>query len=111
MRIFCVPLLALTLLGMAPVQAEAIYGRVYDTLKGKTFPNTRVVLGSNPKLETTTDQDGSYWFHGVKPGPYLIYLYPAGREVIGRLVVYKAPTTIGNLDLAKIEAPETEDAY
>ncbi|MBC7879805.1 MAG: carboxypeptidase regulatory-like domain-containing protein [Anaerolineae bacterium] len=94
------------------VQAETIYGRVFDTLKGKILPNTRLVLGSNPNQETTSDSTGTYWFRNVKPGPYLVHIFTAEREVVGRLVVYKSvPTTVANLDLSKIDAPDSDDNY
>lgn len=111
MRVLPVLLTGILLLGALPAQAETVYGRVYDTLKGKIFANTRVVLVANPEKEATTDSSGSFWIRDVRPGPYLVHIYTADREVVGRLLVYKTPTTIANLDLAKIEAPGAEDEY
>ncbi len=111
MRILFLCLALLTYFSQS-VQAEAIYGRVFDTLKGNILSNTRLVLGSNPNQETTTDSTGSYWFRNVKPGPYLVHIFTADGEIVGRLVVYtKVPTTIANLDLSKIEAPGGDDNY
>jgi Carboxypeptidase regulatory-like domain len=111
MRALSAAFLALTVLVALPAHAEAIYGKVYDTLKGKIYPNTRVVLGSDPQREVITEQDGSFWFRDVKPGAYIVRIFTPDREVVGRLVVYKTPTTISNLDLAKIDVPGAEDEY
>lgn len=111
MRVLFLCLAVLTCLSQS-AQAETIYGRVFDTLKGKILPNTRLVLGSNPNQETTSDSTGSYWFRNVKPGPYLVRIFTENGEVVGRLVVYKSvPTTIANLDLSKIDAPDSDDNY
>ncbi|WP_287129063.1 carboxypeptidase-like regulatory domain-containing protein [Candidatus Cyanaurora vandensis] len=110
MRVFMLSLLALTL--ALPVQAEAVYGRVYETLQSKVFANTRVVLLSDPKQETTTDSAGAYWFRNVKPGAYLVQIFVPDQEtVVGRLIVYPRPTTIVNLDLSIIEDPHHDDEY
>ncbi len=94
-------------------QAANIYGRVYDTLKGQIYRNVRIELGTQPPRQTTTDELGQYWFRGVEPGAYLIRILRSDdEEVVGRLVVSpKLPTTVGNLDLSKIEAPHQHDEY
>ncbi|CAL1241601.1 carboxypeptidase-like regulatory domain-containing protein [Candidatus Methylocalor cossyra] len=106
--------IALTALALAePAGAAAIYGKVYDTLRGRLYPRTRLILGTQPPRETTTDDAAQYWFRDVAPGAYLIRIVREGEgDVVGRLVV--APdraTTIVNLDLSKIEAPHHDDAY
>jgi len=93
------------------VQAEGIYGKVFDTMRGKIYPNARIVLGVDRKRETVTDSEGQYWFKDVKPGPYLVYIYLPEGEVVGRLMVYRVPTTIVNLDIARIDAPSHDDEY
>jgi len=104
-------LVSLWLAAMVPVQAETIYGRVFETLKGSIYPNVAVTLMSNPPRQTTTDQYGQYWFKDVKAGAYLMRVKLADRPAItSRLLVYKG-TTVANLDLSKILDPEHGDEY
>ena len=111
MKKLAVVLLASLLLGGA-VQAETIYGRVFNTLRGTILTNTKIILGSNPLQETTTNERGEYTFKNVAKGPYLIHIFTKDQgEVIGRLVVHNIPVPIGTLDIAKIEAPGEEDEY
>lgn len=112
MRILLFCLIVLTSFSPS-AQAEAIYGRVYDTMGEGVLPGARIVL-SNPtgQRETIADKDGAYGFKDVKPGAYLVHIYTKDRAVVGRILVYpKLPTTIANLDLGKIDAPGPEDAY
>jgi hypothetical protein len=101
------------LLTSATAQAADVYGRVYDTLKGEIYKNARIELDARPPMHTTTDGFGQYWFRGIEPGAYLIRIRRVGhKEVVGRLVVSsKAPTTIGNLDISRIETPHEQDEY
>ncbi len=102
---------AIIVLGSSAAPAETVYGQVYDTLHGKIYKNTKVTLNSTPPKEATTNEQGQYWLHDVKPGAYLVQIMLPNQDVVGRLVVYKIPTTIANLDLSKIESPSEDDAY
>jgi len=109
---FKVSLVCLALISLLPVHAEDIYGKVYETLKGKIYANTRVVLIANPNQETITAKDGSFWFRGVKPGAYLVQILISKDDIVtGRLIVYPRPMNVINLDLSKIEAPGHGDEY
>jgi len=111
------PLFALVLALAVPAGsalAENVYGRVYDTLSGEIFGETRIVMfNATEKKEALTDKDGAYWIRDLKPGPYLVRIViPKRGEIVGRAMVYaKMPTTIVNLDLARIEAPDHDDNY
>jgi hypothetical protein len=110
-RMFLLGILTLAL-GPSSAHAERVWGRVYDTLRGKIHVDATVALESSPAHATRTDGAGQYSFEDVKPGPYLVRItLEDGREIVGRVVVYDMPTTIANLDLSKIEEPDEDENY
>lgn len=113
MRFATIACLVAGLLYAAEAQAAKLYGRVYDTLRGEIYKKARIVLESVPPRETVTDNQGQYWFKEIAPGAYLIRIVRPGRgDVVGRVVVSsRTNTTIANLDLSRIEAPDPDDEY
>lgn len=97
----------------SPAAAADVYGRVYDTLRGSTYPGVRVRIDTEPARETVSDGQAQYWFRDVPPGVYLVHLALPGRDAVtGRLLVAESrAATIANLDLAKIAPPEEDDEY
>ena len=98
---------------LGPADAADIYGRVYDTLRGKTYPEAQVRIATDPARETQSDGQAQFWFKDVAPGVYLVRIsLPQRQPVTGRLLVPGGrATTIANLDLAKIDPPEEDDEY
>jgi len=93
--------------------AEDIYGRVYDTLRGKTYPGARIQIDTKPVRETISDEQAQFWFRDVRPGVYLVRISLPERDlIIGRvLVASRRSSTIANLDISKIDPPEEDDEY
>lgn len=108
-------LLALLILSLCGGAADAadIYGRVYDTLRGRMYPGARVRIDTEPARETVSDGQAQFWFTDVPPGVYLVHLaLPERDPVTSRLLVAsRRSATIANLDISKIDPPEEGDEY
>jgi len=104
---------SLILSSVSAADAADIYGRVYDTLRGKTYPGAGVRIETTPARETVSDEEAQFWFRDVPPGVYLVHISLPERDLItGRvLVASRRPTTIANLDISKIDPPEEDDEY
>jgi hypothetical protein len=100
---------------LAPAKAASVYGKVYDTLRGEMYQGANIEINTKPPRMTTTDKDGQYWFKNLKPGAYLVRITRGqanAHEVVGRLLVSgQTATTIGNLDISKIDPPHEGDEY
>ena len=106
-------LAVLTLFAVSPADAADVYGRVYDTLRGRTYPGVRVRIDTEPARETVSDGAAQFWFKDVLPGAYLVHiLLPERDRVTGKLLVAsRQPATIANLDISKIDPPDEDDEY
>lgn len=93
--------------------AADVYGRVYDTLRGKIYPGVRVWIATEPARETLSDEEAQFWFRDIEPGVYLVRIsLPERGSTTGRLLVANGRlATIANLDISKIDPPEEDDEY
>jgi len=104
---------AALLAGSGPTVAADIYGRVYDTLRGQLYPGAQVTLATQPVQVARCDEQAQFRFKDVQPGVYLVHLALPDQSVFtSRLLVSgRIPTTIANLDLARINPPDEDDQY
>jgi len=79
----------------AAAQDAGIAGQILD-VAGKPWADLKVMIASDQgvKLDTTTDKDGKYAFHNLRPGTYTISVQLPNQVFQGGQVKASAGTTV-----------------
>jgi hypothetical protein len=108
----CLLLLLVTTTGHAQsVTSSALSGRVYQTDNGAAIADTDVTLVHEPTgsvYSAQADEDGRYWFRGLRPGgPYTVSFQKSGFKPLRSGNVTLALQQTGTLD-AGLESLSSE---